>query len=353
MRWFGINLHSPIAVSRLTLVGFAFMTGGMTTLSFTHAYADKPLSDSTIDGKYGFKSLFKNDHFDATKPYAAQLNPRAVSFVEEYIRKQGKELERMKSWGRPYFDLYDNILDQYGLPREMKYLSVIESHLNSGLVSWAGAVGPWQLMDYEARRFGLRVGGRGDERMDYYKSTHVAAKLMKELYDEFGDWLLVVAAYNGGSGRVRQAIRKAGSRDFWNLQYYLPEETRNHVKKFIGTHYIFEGSGGLTTMTASETEVQKAAMLRPQEVVLSADELAGSTVVEVSGRYHSTVLIQQLSLDPIQFQKWNPGFDKALSAGKKYSLRLPKDKLPAFEAAKSQILMESLRLLLQGNLGAK
>lgn len=352
MRWFGISFHRPITVSRLTLVGFAFVMGGMATLSVTHAYAGKPLSDSTIDGKYGFKSLFKNDHFDATKPYAAQLNPRAVSFVEEYIRKQGKELERMKSWGRPYFDLYDNILDQYSLPREMKYLSVIESHLNSGLVSWAGAVGPWQLMDYEARRFGLRVGGRGDERMDYYKSTHVAAKLMKELYEEFGDWLLVVAAYNGGSGRVRQAIRKAGSRDFWNLQYYLPEETRNHVKKFIGTHYIFEGSGGLTTMTASETEIQKTAMLRPQEVMLNDNELAGSTVVEVSGRYRAAVLVQQLSLDAVQFHKWNPGFDKALSAGKKYSLRLPKDKLTAFEASRERLLMESLRLLLQGNMAA-
>ncbi len=94
-------------------------------------------------------------------------------------------------------------------------------------------------------------------------------------------------------------------------------------------------------------------MIRPQGGVLSADELASRTVVEVSGRYHSTVLVQQLSLDPVQFHKWNPGFDKALSAGKKYSLRLPKDKLPAFEAAKSQILMESLRLLLQGNLSAK
>lgn len=81
--------------------------------------------------------------------------------------------------------------------------------------------------------------------MDYYKSTHVAAKLMKELYAYFGDWLLVVAAYNRGSGRVRQAIRKAGSKDFWELQYYLPEEKGNHVKKFIGTHFIFEGSGGL------------------------------------------------------------------------------------------------------------
>ncbi|WP_309480032.1 transglycosylase SLT domain-containing protein, partial [Brevibacillus agri] len=75
--------------------------------------------------------------------------------------------------------------------------------------------------------------------MDYYKSTHVAAKLLKELYEQFGDWLLVVAAYNGGAGRVKNAIAKSGSRDFWKLQFLLPEETRTHVKKFIATHYVF------------------------------------------------------------------------------------------------------------------
>lgn len=261
--------------------------------------------------------------------------------------EQGKELERMKSWGKPYFDLYDNVLSLYGIPREMKYLSVIESHLNSGLVSWAGAVGPWQLMDYEARRFGLQTRGV-DERTDYYKSTHVAARLMKELYGEFGDWLLVVAAYNGGPGRVRQAIRKAGSRDFWDLQYYLPEETRNHVKKFIGTHYVFEGSGGWTTMTASETQVQKALAAKPQEVQLSSDELANTAVVEVGGRYNSVIIANALALDITRFNKWNPGFDKTLSEGKKYPMRLPKETVPVFEARKNSLLMESVRALLEG-----
>jgi membrane-bound lytic murein transglycosylase D len=354
MRWFGISLHCPISVSRVTLAGFAFLAGGLSAMSFTDAKEAgagpewKVLGDSTIAEKYGFKSLFKDDHFDASKPYAAQLNPRAVSFVQEYVRKQGKELEHMKSWGRPYFDLYDNILVFYGLPREMKYLSVIESHLNSGLVSWAGAVGPWQLMDYEARRFGLKVGGRGDERMDYYKSTHVAAKLMKELYDEFGDWLLVVAAYNGGSGRVRQAIRRAGSKDFWDLQYYLPEETCNHVKKFIGTHYIFEGSGGLTTMTAGETEIQKAIIGHQQTVQLCDAELSGMGFVEIGGRYNAAVVTNNLSIDPAQFNKWNPGFDKTLSSGKKYTMRLPKDKLNLFEERKESLLMASVKSLLEG-----
>jgi membrane-bound lytic murein transglycosylase D len=352
MQWFGININNHISITKLSLVGFAFVLGSLGTMSFT-GRADMDLSgDSTLGDKSLFKSLFSNNTFDASKPYAAQLNPRAVSFVQEYIRKQGKELEKMKSWGKPYFDLYDNVLALYNIPREMKYLSVIESHLSSGLVSWAGAVGPWQLMDYEAKRLGLRTGGSVDDRMDYYKSTHAAAKIMRELYGEFGDWLLVVAAYNGGSGRVRQAIRKSGSRDFWTLQYNLPEETRNHVKKFIGTHYVFEGSGGWTTLTANETLIQKELLAKPQEVQLSTDDLENTSVTEISGKYNSVIIANGLSMDIAQFNKWNPGFDKALAEGKKYPMRLQKAKTAIFEARKNSLLMESVRAMLEGTIAS-
>ena len=348
MQWFGIHISSRLSIAKTGLMVFAWVAGSLGTMSFSDKINNAASTpDSTHSDKNGFKSLFNDNTFDASRPYTVQLNPRAVSFVQEYVRKQGKELERMKGWGKPYFDLYDNILALYGLPKEMKYLSVIESHLSSGLVSWAGAVGPWQLMPYEAKRFGLRTGNT-DDRMDYYKSTHAAAKLMKELYDEFGDWLLVVAAYNGGSGRVRQAIRKAGSRDFWNLQYYLPEETRTHVKKFIGTHYVMEGSGGWTTLTAGETVIQKANAAKPEEVVLSADEIATTTVLEISGRYNSRIVTNNLTMDMAQFNKWNPGFDKALSEGKKYPMRLQKDKAAIFESRKESLLMQSVRALLEG-----
>lgn len=301
--------------------------------------------DSSID-KFGFKSLFKNK-FDAAKPYTAQLNPRAVSFVQEYMRKHTPSLEKMKLWGKPYFDLYDAVLVQYGVPKEMKYLSVIESNLGAGVISWAGAAGPWQIMDFEAKRFGLSVRNP-DERMDYNKSTHVAAKIMRELFTQFNDWLLVVAGYNGGAGRVRQAIRKTGSRDFWQLQYHLPEETRNHVKKFIATHYVMEGGGGWTTLTAAETKYQKENT--PQNgnaSLLSAEELDNSTVIHITGRYLSLVIANELSLDIQQFNKWNPGFEKLLATGKEYSMRLPKDKAGLFEAKKQAILAASLRALLQ------
>jgi len=271
----------------------------------------------------------------------------AVSFVQEYKRKQGKELERMKTWGKPYFDMYDMVLQQYGLPKEMKYLSVIESHLQAGLVSWAGAVGPWQLMDYEGRRFGLHVHGYGDERMDYYKSTQVAAKLLKELYEQFGDWLLVVAAYNGGAGRVKNAIAKSGSRDFWKLQFLLPEETRTHVKKFIATHYVFEGDGGLTTMTAEETKQYMAT--QKAEVGLDEATIANTEVKEISGRYLSVVVANYLVMDIAEFNKLNPAFDKKLAEGNKYMLRLPKERMHIFEGRKNDILLLSVKMLLEGN----
>ena len=310
-------------------------------------YAQIQKPDTIQLAKVGFTSLFANDKFNPNKPYLSQLSPKAVPFVQDYIRKQGKELTKMKEWGRPYFDLYDNILTQNGVPKEMKYLSVIESHLRSGLVSWAGAVGPWQLMDYEAKRFGLRVG-KIDDRMDYTKSTQTAAKLMKELYNQFGDWLLVVAAYNGGAGRVRQAIRKSGSRDFWDLQYFLREETRTHVKKFIGTHYLFEGSGGVTTMTKQEATDFKANEVAKINQPLTDTELNTTTIISIKGRYNSKIVIKFLDLDLAQFAKWNPAFDKTLAVGESYNMRLQKDKLPLFEAKKREILSESIRLLLEG-----
>ena len=303
--------------------------------------------DTTITDKSDFKSIITERNTISGKTFNTPLNPQAVSFTQEYIRKQGKELEKMKSWAKPYFDMCDNILPQYGVPKELKYLSVIESHFLSNLVSWAGAVGPWQLMDYEAHRYGLHTGKYNDDRTDFYKSTVVAAKLIKELYDEFGDWLLVIAAYNGGAGRIRQAIEKTGSRDFWTIQYLMREETRTHVKKYIATNYFFEGGGGLTTMTSNETKIFLASRINT-DIKLSDEDANISYVTEINGRYNSTVLTNFLLMDINQFNKWNPGFDKDLAGGKTYLLRLPKDRQIIFEAKKGEILLQSIRMLLDG-----
>jgi membrane-bound lytic murein transglycosylase D len=311
------------------------------------ASAKTTVTDTIIDDKKPFANLFLYNKVASNKPYQSQINPRAISFVEEYIRKQGKSLEKMKVWGKPYFDLYDQILFNYGIPKEMKYLSVIESHLGAGGTSWAGAVGPWQLMPGVAKEYGLNVGGYWDQRTDYFKSTHVAARIMKKLYAEFEDWLLVVAAYNCGNGCVRSAIRRAKSKDFWQLQYFLPEETRNHVKKFIATHLIFEGAGGFTTMTAAEV-AQAKTQNKNTPLTLSAAELAGSALIEVSGRFNSLVVANELQINIQQFNAWNPGFDKALAAGEKYAMRISKDKEAMFVAKKNQLLLASVRAIIEG-----
>jgi membrane-bound lytic murein transglycosylase D len=326
---------------------FRLMLFVLGMLVLTIASAKTAITDTIIDDKKPFANIFLYNKVASNKPYQSQINPRAIPFVEEYIRKQGKSLEKMKVWGKPYFDLYDQILVNYGIPKEMKYLSVIESHLGATVSSWAGAGGPWQLMPGVAKQFGLQVGPTIDQRTDYFKSTHVAARIMKQLYTEFGDWLLVVASYNCGNGCVRSAIRRAKSKDFWQLQYFLPEETRNHVKKFIATHLIFEGAGGFTTMTAAEVAEVKA-QKKITSIALSAEELAASALVEVSGRFNSLVVANELQINIQQFNTWNPGFDKALAAGEKYAMRISKEKEAIFLAKKNQLLLASVRAIIEG-----
>src|SRR5690242_1373130 len=228
----------------------------------------------TSDPRKAFKDLFVAST-EKTETYSIQLNPRAISFVQDYMDQHTKRLEQMKGWGKPYFDLMDGILVAQGLPGELKYLAVVESNLKSSAFSWAGAVGPWQFMPATAKKMGLKVNQYRDERTDYYKSTNAAARYLRELFSIYGDWLLVIAAYNGGVGNVNSAIRKSHSRNFWNLQYYLPTESRNHVKKFIATHYIMEGNGGVTTVTKDEAS---DAMLSPAagKNALNQEELANS-----------------------------------------------------------------------------
>jgi membrane-bound lytic murein transglycosylase D len=268
------------------------------------------------------------------------LHPRAIPFVKDYLEDNQERLIKMKATALPYFTMIDNILGKYNMPTELKYLAVIESDLKSSAVSWAGAVGPWQFMPETGRLYGLKVSKSRDDRRDLYRSTHAAAKYLKDLYAELNDWLLVIAAYNGGAARVQSAIKKAGSRNFWDLQYYLPAESRTHVKKFIATHYIMEGQGGVTTTGAGD--VKRLGMLPvPKEV------LDNTLLQTVSGKYLSKVIASKIDMDPVLFAQLNPGFDGKVSTDG-YGMRLPKDKMDLFNEKKMEILDASVNLLLSG-----
>jgi membrane-bound lytic murein transglycosylase D len=170
---------------------------------------------------------------------------QGMKFVNHYIKNNDECLLTVKKRSEIPFTIIDSVLAHYGLPLELKYLAVIESELKSSALSRVGARGPWQLMPGTAHELGLKVSHRSDERINYYKSTRAAAKYLKDLHREFGDWLLVLAAYNGGPLPVYRAIHQSHSRNFWTLQKYLPAESRQHVKKFIATAYYFEGADSL------------------------------------------------------------------------------------------------------------
>lgn len=165
---------------------------------------------------------------------------QGMKFVHSYLRNNDDILHVVARHSEEPFAIIDSVLSRYGLPIELRYLAVIESELKPSARSRVGARGPWQLMPHTAHVLGLTVNRNADDRTNFYKSTSAAAKYLKDLHREFGDWLLVLAAYNGGPSPVYRAIRKAHSRSFWAIQKYLPAESRQHVKKFIATAYYFE-----------------------------------------------------------------------------------------------------------------
>ncbi len=296
--------------------------------------------------KYGFKNLFINYSYNPTMPYSSQVNPYAENYMQDYLQAHGKYLHQLKLNSMSYFNYIDGILSQYGLPKELKYLAVIESNLKSDALSVAGARGPWQFMSYTARDYGLQVNQYVDDRTDYYKSTHAAARYLLNLYKDLKDWLLVIAAYNGGPGRVYSAIKKSGSRNFWSLQYYLPEESRNHVKKFIATHYIMETANSSDILQGTNfdyTSLKNGSNVNPD---LSASEDSTSDSITVSGRYIASIIAKNLDIEMIDFNHYNPGFDNMLATGASYELRLPDDKMDLFIANKYIILNECVQQLL-------
>lgn len=300
------------------------------------SFNDSNISRVTTNPKDGFRDLF----IEEASTTVHKLNPKAVSFVQDYMEDESVRLMKMKDWGRPFFDKINTIFLSYNLPVELKYLAVIESDLLSSATSRVGAAGPWQFMPVTGRELGLRINRSVDERRDFIKSTNAAARYLTSLFNLYGDWLLVIAAYNGGPGNVNAAIRKSGSRNFWDLQYHLPAESRNHVKKFIATHFIMEGNGGLTTLTKMETE-----LLPP---TLTSAPVLDSTIArfQITGKYHPVAITQSIGMDMVEFRKLNPNFEKMLSANGTYELHLPNEKMSLFQAGKPQILEQSVRLII-------
>ncbi len=160
------------------------------------------------------------------------------NYINVYSRKRREQVRVMLGLSEYYFPRFEEIFDLYGVPYEIKYLSVIESALNPRAVSRVGAVGAWQFMYSTGKAYGLTINSLVDERRDPIAASHAAAKFLADLYEIYHDWTLALAAYNCGPGNVNKAIRRSGGkRNFWDIYYYLPRETRGYVPAFIAATY--------------------------------------------------------------------------------------------------------------------
>jgi membrane-bound lytic murein transglycosylase D len=180
------------------------------------------------------------------------LQPVVRKSVGQYLNENAEMLDIIKKQNAANFKTIRKVLAKSGLPPGLLYLAIVESELKNSATSNAGAAGIWQLMPETARTFGLKVNGKTDQRRDVYKSSLAVTGYFNELYKQFDDWLLVVAAYNCGAGNVYKAIKQSGSREFWKLQRFLPAETNAHVKHFIATHFYYEQNGSVVTLTKKE-----------------------------------------------------------------------------------------------------
>ncbi len=176
---------------------------------------------------------------DAISPFDLQYNEVVKGYIEMYTLRRRELVSRMMALSQFYFPMFEEQLDKYNLPLELKYLAICESALNPMAKSRSGAMGLWQFMYPTGKMYGLKVSSYVDERCDPYKSTVAACEYFQYLYGLFGDWQMVLAAYNCGPGNINKAIRRSGGKKtYWEIRPFLPRETQGYVPAFIAVNYM-------------------------------------------------------------------------------------------------------------------
>lgn len=178
---------------------------------------------------------------NAKTPFNVEYNPSLENVIKRYLKNRRRTMAKLIGLSDYYFPMFEEALDKYNLPLEIKYLAIVESALRPTAESRVGATGLWQFMFSTGKMFGLDVNSYVDERSDPLKATEAACKYLRSLYKSLGDWDLALAAYNSGPGNVAKAIRRSGGRtNYWNIRNHLPRETAGYVPAFLATMYIFE-----------------------------------------------------------------------------------------------------------------
>lgn len=255
------------------------------------------------------------------------FNQIVRSYIDRYTAKNRGGVAAMLGLSIYYMPIFEQALEEQGLPLELKYLPVIESALNPNAVSKHGATGLWQFMLATGKGLDMEISSLVDERRDPYRSSQMAAKLLKQLYDSYGDWSLAIAAYNCGPGTVNKAIRRAGgdpgSHDFWSIYYYLPAETRGYVPMFIAANYVMN--------------YYQYHNISP---VLATKPLVTDTLM-VGDRVHFNQISKVLDIPVDELRVLNPQFRADIIPGRedrRYTLVLPSQQVHAYIMSEDAIL---------------
>lgn len=255
---------------------------------------------------------------DAASPFDLVYNPYVKGFIDLYVVRKRELVARMVGLSQLYYPMMEEVLDKYGLPLELRHLAVIESALNPNAKSRSGAMGLWQFMFNTGKLYGLTNTSYVDERCDPYKATVAAAEYLKFLYGLFGDWQMVLAAYNSGPGTVMKAMRRSGNKKtYWEIRPFLPRETQSYVPAFIAANYVMNYYAEHNIIPSE-----------PRRAFFQTDTV--NVKQQLSFEQVSTTL--NIPMDELQFL--NPMYKRAIvpypADRKCYELILPADKVGAF-----------------------
>ena len=251
------------------------------------------------------------------------FNSVVKKYIDIYANENRSQVSYMLALGEYYLPIFEQMLDKYGLPLELKYLPVIESNLNPSASSRSGATGLWQFMLPTAQRYGLEVTSLVDERRDPYKASEAAARHLKDLYNIFKDWGLVIAAYNSGATTVTKAIQRSGGKqDYWSIYHNLPALTRGYVPAFIATNYIMNYYTDHNICPMKTTS------------------FAGLDTVNVRKEFHLEQIANVLNIPIQDLRRMNPQFRNDIIPGnyKSYAIVLPINKMLTFLGKNDEIL---------------
>ena len=251
-------------------------------LKFDTLFSNFKLIESNIikDSSFNEELIkLRLDSLNQLTPLELTYNQTVLKFIKFYIKQRKSQVAKLLALSDYYFPIFEEYLDKYSMPLELKYIPIIESSLRFDAKSPAGAVGIWQFMYYTAKEYNLRINSYLDERRDVYKSTEAACQYLNKAFNIFDNWELAVASYNCGRGNVTKALRRSGGElNYWKIRPFLPRETRNYIPALISVIYVMNyasehGIKADTTYTIDTHTIDTIQLKKPIKISHLAEVL--------------------------------------------------------------------------------